>query len=1553
MTPGRGEHPQGPQSNEGREKKGEQPLEARAVDIGGLDEGQLQKLKTHWQPRWRQPGARGLINRIDRRLELLEREHLETGKKKEEGEEAGAGQTVGEAVGEAAERSDEAESAEDGNAQKNETPIPEPGPLPQTFEMPAGPNAAAVVPAEEVDEASLPDSLRRQQQPHPKYPFLSNADEVRDANFEEGGADAAKEKGHEEETRREPDAEPRPEAGAEPSLDERIARAEAAYHRSLYDLPVDASDDELRQRMDKARVQRLGLPEHADPEYIARAEEQWQREVAALPEITDPHDEAQLAPYYSHFHIEPGTGYEAIQRAMRAARLERERLPAPFAAEEPSAAGPKETDAGNALKEGGAVSGETEDAQTRTVESGAQLWRDIYEGASPGRLAEWLGEDSAKLHTRQQDHAQRRERGEAILGLEARLLDDEQAKFRALLEVAREKGVDVSAYEAPTAPETPGAVPPEIHEETGSTSETLHAGTQAESATAAAPEGTEAAGGRAEVGVEHAPAETAEQTALRLIDSALSGVGVRERWSSRADRVILQRCQKVLRNGEPLTKTNADVWRALTAIYSRRLEQKDHPDLALAGAESYREFLRRGGVVPAEKSVLLLDALARHDSPESAMRLYRDICRAAESVAQVTEGAEGPVRNPLADEVGEAWLGKLKEQIQSAEQRDDRAHPDPEELGRLQGVVEGPALPETLADRLTAATDALGLLQGRRERGPVAPETEAGSERPTSLAQRRSAYARGLQSQSRIFGRTSQVQLKQFRTEYQGAIQEQVAAKVEEIKSSMSRLPDGGPISPEAQAQVQEALVDIVLSSRFEEEAALKESMRSSTEKTATTRFKHFWKKHPRARMAIGAALFGATTASAATGNILAAGIFQSMRTVVSGASMTMTTEAIWEKSRERWGDTKKLSRRSMAGLSDEELERRIAAHTVASASFAPDYYERQLGRGRTIELLNEEYHRRKDEVLKAEIQRMREAGHSTDDIAVALILHSMNDETGFHGALEKRKEVNRKDAVKKWSVAIGTGFIAGALTGALGAGRIARAAEAATAREAAGQAGGAAKRKIIESVLAGEQLGGTEAGNQAAAQGAEAGGEAGARAAGAAGARAAEAGSQGAPEATEHVATGAEKTAHGAEAAAKSVEAYAGQAKDAVINKGEGIEHALRRQLEAMPEKFGFHGDAADKAAIHEWSGGEAHRIALREGFASADGGETRVAFDADHPTRFTLQADGHVGMDHAETYVYGASAEQAAAATTEGVAEAAQSTGSETARAAATQAMEQARAAAPETIADMTTLKEMSPEQFGLSPDLKVAAPDGIGETFDSYAVHFDGKDLHIGKQIFTLEGASTSSVDEPTRTFFTFGEQPTNEVDLSIENGHLHLRACAENGAEANLEIAQGGKIVAMDGVATADGTPVDQLVNGEIFAEARSTESALDQNEVLENALKKSAESSITLSKHGKEALSAFRTSVEAMAKYDRGGMIGIRQAIINLPARDVLTNAESIKHVIDQQQGGTHDVAVQYTKALTKLFRAIPKNKIHSDETIGSILNRLAGALDQEQASAIG
>ncbi len=66
------------------------------------------------------------------------------------------------------------------------------------------------------------------------------------------------------------------------------------------------------------------------------------------------------------------------------------------------------------------------------------------------------------------------------------------------------------------------------------------------------------------------------------------------------------------------------------------------------------------------------------------------------------------------------------------------------------------------------------------------------------------------------------------------------------------------------------------------------------------------------------------------------------------------------------------------------------------------------------------------------------------------------------------------------------------------------------------------------------------------------------------------------------------------------------------VVHKNEGIEHVFRRQIEhdsVLAGRLGYHGAPGDTKALHEFSGGAAHKLAIDEGYVDkATGEEIRV---------------------------------------------------------------------------------------------------------------------------------------------------------------------------------------------------------------------------------------------------------------------------------------------------------------------------------------------------------
>lgn len=81
-----------------------------------------------------------------------------------------------------------------------------------------------------------------------------------------------------------------------------------------------------------------------------------------------------------------------------------------------------------------------------------------------------------------------------------------------------------------------------------------------------------------------------------------------------------------------------------------------------------------------------------------------------------------------------------------------------------------------------------------------------------------------------------------------------------------------------------------------------------------------------------------------------------------------------------------------------------------------------------------------------------------------------------------------------------------------------------------------------------------------------------------------------------------------------------------AAIRKGEGIEHALIRQLDYDAVRFGAPQEVIEKGpkAIHEWAGKMAHKIALDQEYVQTKNGrllETRVIWDPKNRVQYRLE--------------------------------------------------------------------------------------------------------------------------------------------------------------------------------------------------------------------------------------------------------------------------------------------------------------------------------------------
>lgn len=89
---------------------------------------------------------------------------------------------------------------------------------------------------------------------------------------------------------------------------------------------------------------------------------------------------------------------------------------------------------------------------------------------------------------------------------------------------------------------------------------------------------------------------------------------------------------------------------------------------------------------------------------------------------------------------------------------------------------------------------------------------------------------------------------------------------------------------------------------------------------------------------------------------------------------------------------------------------------------------------------------------------------------------------------------------------------------------------------------------------------------------------------------------------------------------------------KLAIVQKGEGIEHVLIRQLIFVPELYGFKGDTGDKKAVKKWAQTKAHQIAILAGYVDAKtGNEVRVKGQGGD-VAYVLQTDSGLKLSVAQ---------------------------------------------------------------------------------------------------------------------------------------------------------------------------------------------------------------------------------------------------------------------------------------------------------------------------------
>lgn len=82
---------------------------------------------------------------------------------------------------------------------------------------------------------------------------------------------------------------------------------------------------------------------------------------------------------------------------------------------------------------------------------------------------------------------------------------------------------------------------------------------------------------------------------------------------------------------------------------------------------------------------------------------------------------------------------------------------------------------------------------------------------------------------------------------------------------------------------------------------------------------------------------------------------------------------------------------------------------------------------------------------------------------------------------------------------------------------------------------------------------------------------------------------------------------------------------KIATVQKGNGVEHCLQRQLVADPARFGFKGNVTDQKAVSKWAKKQADVLARKAGLIANDGREIRIKANAIGKVAYVLN-DGKI---------------------------------------------------------------------------------------------------------------------------------------------------------------------------------------------------------------------------------------------------------------------------------------------------------------------------------------
>ncbi len=466
--------------------------------------------------------------------------------------------------------------------------------------------------------------------------------------------------------------------------------------------------------------------------------------------------------------------------------------------------------------------------------------------------------------------------------------------------------------------------------------------------------------------------------------------------------------------------------------------------------------------------------------------------------------------------------------------------------------------------------------------GPARPEAgRPAPERPMPLDGARDAYAKAMRKQLNIIGWPKGPEMERLYERYANAVNAELQRKIARITESFQ----GRDLNDEAvQREHADLVANVILLHRFKEETLFRESMHHAATETAYAktvgRVSNWLKQHPRFRLGLSAALLAASGLTYVTGNLQASERLLDFRAVVTGVAAGNFTGAALQLIEQRGfrSASRKRTDNNIADLDGEDLLDVEAAHELKyTRCMNKEFgvvslgipFTKRASVDNTGQKVAEALRAKQAKVVETEVQRLLQESHGSINDTVIGALRDMGARRTELEAVQKRSKKERWYAAGNIVASWTAGGVLGYLTGAKTAARF--------------WGGLKETYKDVVDVVTGHQH---ELDIPSGAAGHEAGEFLGRR--------------PGIPvDENAPGNMGMPVDGHGAETA---VEYAAADIHD--VGKEEGIEHVVRRLLEQNPQQYGYDGDPNDAHAVHEWSGGKAHRLAIKSGFVHADKG-------------------------------------------------------------------------------------------------------------------------------------------------------------------------------------------------------------------------------------------------------------------------------------------------------------------------------------------------------------